>query len=381
MTTSGSVGLDVGGTYLKAAWLGDSPPRVIRRVIPEFAETTGSSREIDPAALMKSVTELLAEVIGRGSCKRIFITGQMAGLAFVDSQGRPLAPLISWQDTRFDAVESVRSQLSPADLSSLGDGLRVGLPLVTLSELDFPRHAFVTSLIGFVAGALIGSRATWIHSTDAASLGLLDVVKCHWSSGALDVAKLPKGSLPSPVADVLPLGTDRVFGAEVMTPVGDQQASLLGSGLTIDEISMNIGTGCQVSVLSLTPASPAQLRPYFTGKFLQTVTHLPAGRILTTAVKDQFGDSQSKEAWEQAARSADDLSSPVGHAVNAITGACIDAAHILGTGSSIAFTGGVSRKFEAIRQRIADKLGLPFRLYSGDDAALAGLQVLASECE
>ena len=57
------VGLEVGGTYLKAAWLAggrvDGP--VHRLSVPSFLDTSGPERELDPAALMASVLALLDE--------------------------------------------------------------------------------------------------------------------------------------------------------------------------------------------------------------------------------------------------------------------------------------------------------------------------------
>lgn len=374
-----SVGLDIGGTFLKAAWLDDPSLQVTRRPIPDFLDRTGKAREIDPDALMASIIDLLDEVIESRSCERILITGQMAGLAFVDENGRALGPLISWQDTRFDAVDQVRGELSPEDLACLGDGLRVGLPLVTLHQLTVPSGAFVTSLLGYVAGALAGTRASSMNATDAASLGLLDVANCVWSPAALAVAGIEPSQLPMPVSELVSVGSSASFGAQLVTPVGDQQAALMGAGLSEGEVSMNIATGCQVSMLTNVAESPAQLRPYFHGHYLQTVTHLPAGRLLATAVHEDTGHLPRDEEWTLALQHADDPATAVGRAVTTIAGACVDAAHTLGSGSRIVFSGGVAQKVDAIRRETSRALSIPYRVYSGDDAALEGLRQLGAD--
>ena len=371
-----SVGLDVGGTYLKAAWLDDGDLQVTRRPIPDFIDTSSNAREIDPGALMDSILGLLDEVIGSRPCDRILITGQMAGLALVDGQGRSLAPLISWQDTRIDAVDHIRGKLTEEEVTRLGDGLRVGLPLVTLSELDVPGDGRVTSLIGFVAGALTGTFASRMHSTDAASLGLLDVARCRWSSSALAVARVEESQLPRPVANLSIVGLNARFGVEVVTSVGDQQAALMGSELAPGEVSINIATGCQVSTLTDVADSPAQLRPYFFERYLRTVTHLPAGRLLTAAVREDVGRLPNEEEWSAALQKADDSTTAVGRAMETIAGACVDAARRLGSGASIVFSGGVAQKVEVLRDRIADELSMPYRVHPGDDAALAGMRIL-----
>lgn len=372
-----SVGLDIGGTYLKAARLERKPLSVHRRPIPDFLDTTGSARELDPSTLLAAVTDLLGDVIGDEDCDRIFVTGQMAGLAFIDGSGQAIAPLISWQDTRFSDVASVRKQLAESDVAKLGDGLRIGLPLVTLAQREGEEGAFVTSLTSFVTGALAGERAAFIHATDAASLGMLDVATCEWLSGALRVAHLDTDRLPTPRSDVISVGRSPQYGAQVMTAVGDQQAALLGAGLADGQISMNIATGCQVSRLSARAESPAQLRPYFGGRYLQTITHLPAGRLLAAAVEQEAGRRPTAEDWETSLAALNG-STPVGQALMEIADACVEAANRLGSAPSVLFSGGLAQKLPSLRERILAELGVSGEVFAGDDAALQGLAVLAA---
>ena len=371
-----SVGLDVGGTFLKAAWLDGGPLAVTRRPMPGFLDTSGKAREIDPNELISAVTELLDEVIGERECSRILVTGQMAGLAFVDADGNAVSPLISWQDTRVEDLEPLHRSISPDQLARLGDGLRPGLPLVTLSGIDAPPQCFVTSMLGFVAGALTDSRARSLHATDAAALGLLDIATCRWSAPALAVAHLAADRLPDPVADVEIVGTSAQYGAQVTTAVGDAQAALLGSGLALGQISVNIATGCQVSMISPTAVSPTQLRPYFGGLYLQTVTHLPAGRLLREAISSDLGHEPSESEWQESIEGAVDGDTALGQALTTIAGACVQAARRLDSASEIIFSGGVAQRIAYLRELIAQQLRLPYSVFPGDDAALEGLRQL-----
>lgn len=372
-----SVGLDVGGTFLKAAWLEGGPLAVTRRPIPGFLDTSGKAREIDSVALTGAITDLLDEVIHGRECSRILVTGQMAGLAFVNEHGQAVAPLISWQDTRVDDLERVQRALPPEDLALLGDGLRVGMPLVTLSGLDVPPRSYVRSMLGFVVDALTGSRTAFLHATDAAALGLLDVAACRWSAVALEIAHLESEQLPEPVPDVTIVGTSDRYGAQVATAVGDAQAALLGSGLAPGQISMNIATGCQVSRISSTATSPAQLRPYFDGKYLQTVTHLPAGRLLREAVCTDLGHEPSDAQWQEVIDDASDGETATGRALETIADACVHAAQRLGGGSEIVFSGGLAQRIPRLRELITRQLDLPYSVFPGDDAALEGLRQFA----
>lgn len=83
-------------------------------------------------------------------------------------------------------------------------------------------------------------------------------------------------------------------------PVGDHQCTLYGAGLMADELSINIGTGSQVSVISNEVGTNWQSRPYFGGVHLATITHLPAGRALNgilRLIKECTGLSD-EGAWD-----------------------------------------------------------------------------------
>lgn len=88
----------------------------------------------------------------------------------------------------------------------------------------------------------------------------------------------------------------------VFAPPGDHQCALFGARLKAGEVSINVGTGSQVSVLSDAPApcSRHQNRPYFDGKWLRCVTHIPAGRALNgilRLIREATGLCESS-AWE-----------------------------------------------------------------------------------
>ncbi len=377
------VGIDVGGTFLKAAILtraGDVGP-VARLPVPDFLDTAGAAREIDPEALVSAVRGLVALVANDADVGGIFVTGQMAGIAFIDEGGRAVAPLISWQDTRADDVDAVARALGPDNLADLGDGLRAGLPLVTLRELGVPAGASVTSLIGFIAGSLCDARVPFVHATDAAAWGMVDVRHRHWSEPALALLGLQASSLPSLSWAIVAVGTSSRFGVPVFCAVGDHQAALLGAGLVVDGVSVNLATGCQVSVLSSSIDSPAQLRPFFfEDVYVHTITHLPAGRLLTAAVRECRGSVEPVD-WAWAAENVRS-DARIGLTVETIARGVAGAVDRLGaSGLPVLFSGGVVQQFAPVRERIIELLDVPATVYQGDDAALAGLAALAARIE
>lgn len=375
-----SLAVDIGGTFLKAALIGGGKVhQVIRRSMPAFIDGRGEAgapgypREIDGGALDVAIEETMSEALrGNDWDGRVFLSGQMAGLAFVDDAGMAVAPLISWQDTRYESVDKVAEALGPDVIANLGDGLRVGSPVVTLAGHNRPPGCYVTSLLAYAAGRIAGARATNVHVTDASSWGLLDLRRGMWSPIACSVAGLNPKELPRVVSELEPV----VAGSGVFVPVGDQQAALLGAGLERNWLSVNLATGCQVSTLADRFDSAAQTRPYFGdrfgGRYLHTVTHLPAGRLLTSHLRAARGF----EDWEWLS-GAGMLELD---AVGAVVGAIKDAALNLGaTGRPVLFTGGLLQRLPALQALIASAVEAPeIRVFTGDDAAVAGTALLAT---
>ena len=68
---------------------------------------------------------------------------------------------------------------------------------------------------------------------------------------------------------------------------------------------MNVGTGGQVAVISDSASDPTsktgEVRPYFNGRFLRTITHISAGRSLGALLRllTEMGGISEKDAWKR----------------------------------------------------------------------------------
>lgn len=85
----------------------------------------------------------------------------------------------------------------------------------------------------------------------------------------------------------VPVATITIDGCSLpcYAPVGDHQCAVVGALLTPDELSLNISTGSQVSLITPQLAlGDYQTRPFFDGRFLNTITGIPAGRALNHLV-------------------------------------------------------------------------------------------------
>jgi sugar (pentulose or hexulose) kinase len=326
------LGIDIGATFIKAAWL-DVRDGIVgnerRLPFPSFIPNLPTSyREVSPDEILIKVYEILSGIVETGKkCDGLLISGQMHGFVLVGKQGDSRSNFISWQDTRcLDAdhgntgsfFEIAGRLLGKEKISVLGNELRPGLPIATLFAMDkqgmLERGCWPASLPDYVAYRLTGKRGP-IHSTLAAAHGMLDVTKLNWHQSSIRTLNLEHLIFPEVTNELVRVGKCEL-GSQclpVYTPIGDQQAALFGVGLEEGEISVNVATGSQVSMITSESTPGAwQLRPYLGKKWLRTVTHLPAGRSLNKLVElflELSADDKTNldEVWALIARKCDSV--------------------------------------------------------------------------
>ena len=300
------IGIDLGASFLKGAWL-DPGSRTVSNVVripfpPFLSGLPRLHREVRPEAIVTAVKSLVSDLLALqpGPCRGLLMCGQMHGFVLVDAAGQPQSNFISWQDRRSTETktgngrtyhEHAREALGPQTVIALGNEFRPGIAADTLYTIKqqgrIPSNCVVVSLVDYVAAALTGGNLV-TEATNAAASGLLAVDSCRWHSVAIKALELDQISMPDIQSAYEQVGkfVFKELKIPVYTPIGDQQAALLGIGLQLGELSLNVATGSQVSVLVDDPApGPWQLRPYFHGLWLRTVTHLPAGRALNCLIK------------------------------------------------------------------------------------------------
>ena len=284
--------IDVGTTFIKTAW-GDRNAVALRdvRTMPFPAFTPGlheSRREADVETIVAAVDRSLDMALADRPCEGIYVCGQMHGLVVCDDALRPHTAFVSWQDARADvggpairpASERVRAAVGPEARIRTGNELDQIRPVMTLVALRdsgaLPAGSTPASLLDYLVARLTHADVV-THPTNAAAYGALDVGAARWDAEvigalALDDLKWPELRRTGFVAGYR-------GGVPVHVAVGDQQAALLGVDVRPGELSLNISTGGQVAEISnAASSSRCQVRPWFDGRFLHTVTRLPAGR-------------------------------------------------------------------------------------------------------
>jgi sugar (pentulose or hexulose) kinase len=373
---------------------------------------------------------LLAQAPDARGC---VVCSQLHSLIFADPVGRPLSTIITWQDQRAlqpfgdtgrTYFQEINRRLSSEERRQLGNEARPGVPLCFLFWLAHnralpPSPAIAASLPSFVVANLCGATPA-LDLTNAFAHGALDVETGDWHRRV--IAKLGLDSIQWPA--ILPQGAilgEARLGARLLpffVPVGDYHCSQLGAGLQEGELSVNISTGSAVIQLAAgLEWGDFQTRPWFDGRYLKTVTHIPGGRALDALLRllcelAQAQGVRLRDPWsyalEQAARlpttslrvnpafypsamgdqgaitNAREENLTVGHLLRAALEGMADnyaqcARRVCPACDwrRLLFSGGVALKTPLLRRLICDRLGSEHRLALSEEDTLLGLLALA----
>ena len=251
---------------------------------PGRSEWDASRILMQGLACLKLVTEQLGSKATAVS--GIGVTGQQHGVVLVGSNGQPASPLINWQDRRALEVmpgthrtwlDQTRSLLGEDAWSRTGCYLQPGFMAGTLYWLQaqgqLPADSQALFIMDYFTAMLTGQTAVTEPSC-AGSSGVFNVRTRQWDGQAIvdlglstamfpaiKEADHPMGGLTSEAS----LATGIPVGVPVYPPLGDHQASFLGSvSDRRHSVLVNVGTGAQVAVFTegLDFAPPIELRPF-----------------------------------------------------------------------------------------------------------------------
>jgi sugar (pentulose or hexulose) kinase len=266
------------------------------------------------AEVASKLDSQVAHVVGLG------ITGQQHGMVLVDAALQPLTPLINWQDRRaLDPIphrevtwlEAARSAIGSETWRETGCRLHPGFMGVTLFELavrgQLPADARALFIMDYFAAALTGESPVTEPSC-AGSSGLLDVQTRNWHDESIRGLGLPRSLFPEIREANMAVGgltnemarlTGLITGTPVFAPIGDHQASFLGSVADRQQsVLVNVGTGAQVAVFTegFDFVSPIELRPFPCGGNLLSNVGLAGG--WSYQVLQQFFQDIGRELFQ-----------------------------------------------------------------------------------
>ncbi len=431
------IALDIGSSSIKGAVL-DLEQHEVRCILQKpfpqpIAGLPAGFFEVDPYEVVNVAQDVAAQLLRQSpEAHTLFCSGQMGGMVLVDQSGAALTNYLSWRDQRTlqplgnspTHLHAIRERWVDNELSDLGNELQAG----SVSSLLFwlAQHkqlslngATPSTIADFVLGRLCGCMPK-MDPTQA--IGLLDLHSGLWHRRAFE--KLGLATITWPVlADYRePIGTWAGAGKQLAchASFGDQPCALKGIGLTRNELSINASTGSQVSQLTEQfEPGPYQSRRFFHGDFLNTITHLPAGRSLNVLF-DLLTELARAEGvtlnspWDYISRSASRteaqglsatlsfFAGPMGQSgcIEGITTEnltvgnlfyaafcnmannyriCMDRLCPDRKGLRLVLSGGLTRSIPVLRQLIEERFAMPIRDTAITEETLLGLLEIAKE--
>lgn len=359
--------IDIGTSYIKYACVNTESDSCVyegRMACPQAGRPGPFRDEIDAMALLNRVTSIVHSCAQQwGELSSIRMSTQMHSFLLTRANGTPLTPLITWRDRRpleagcrGSVYDVVRSAEGPG--TNVGQTLRANLPVVKVLHLQNEAPALfaegpvlMQTLGSFINFHMTGEHFT--HVTNAATLGLYDVLAGSWNTEPIAGIALPELVLPRVHNDYNAYVRAPESGVLSYPDVGDQQAAY--SACTRDAESfplmLSAGTAGLLSVASERhdPSPGAEARPYFGGLFLSTVTGLPGGDAL---------DGRSAKEFEAAV------------------------VKVVGSGRAVPelwVTGGAGPRHPRLWDAVADKLNIERVRLVKRDASLLGLRRLAGQ--
>jgi sugar (pentulose or hexulose) kinase len=388
--------------------------------------------EIDPAQIIAATHSVLDQLLPLApTCAGVVVCGQLGGLILTSEAGQPLSNYIAWRDLRLLARpassrstywEQFQKILSADEQRQLGRELQPGNALSLLYWLRQVDHwpnagAIAANLPEFVLAHLCAALPQ-VDTTLA--VGAINLETLDWHQAACSSLGLGPVRWPALSTFREPVGHLRAGGAALpcYAPTGDHQIALAGAFIAERELSLNISTGSQTSLL--TPQLQLgnyQTRPFFDGHFINTITHIPAGRALNVLLglaselalaqglqlADPWRVIQQAVAGVKDTDLAVDLAffpSPVGQrgAISNIREGNLTLGELfyaafqnmadnyrscalrLSPGQDwdrLVFSGGLAQKLPRLREMIVAKFACPNRLFGATEDTLIGLMALA----
>ena len=281
------IGLDIGTTTICGIAVDAENGRLLKSVtLPNDSFIDGKPFEKiqSPEKIIEKVTALAENLFNEFSpvCA-VGITGQMHGIVYLNSEGKAVSPLYTWQDG--SGNEKLDDSNYAKNLSEItGYAAASGFGGTTYyyhSKNNLvPENAVIFCTIhDYAAMVLTGRIKPLMHSSDAASFGLFDLKKGCFDKKAIEKAGLDYSYFPEVTDKYEAVGEYK--GVPVCCAIGDNQASFIGSVRDIRESGLiNIGTGAQMScaVPAFPEGTDLDVRPLTDKNYIIAGSALCGGR-------------------------------------------------------------------------------------------------------
>ena len=248
------IGLDIGTTTLCGVLYSLDENRTLRTLVRDNSFIPGGEGEYlqSPEQIFDDLKGLLDELLDSadGTVGGFSLSSQMHGILYTDRKGRAVSPFYTWQNQRGTRRRDGRP-LDTLISEKLGYPVYSGYGIVThaslTSEGEIPSEAFRFCNIGdYVCMRLTGRTEPVTDLTLGASMGIADIRRKERSASLREAGFGKDERIPELVSSTKVLGEYR--GIPVVQPIGDNQASFLGSVREKrNSLLLNYGTSGQIS--------------------------------------------------------------------------------------------------------------------------------------
>ena len=272
------IGIDIGTTSISSVVMeAETGEQLTSRTLPNDAAVQGEvwARQQDAGRIWEKCRSLVDEYTAEWpDIRRIGLTGQMHGMLYVDKDGNALSPLTTWEDERGNLPCKDGQTYAEILSGTTGYPMATGYGLTThyynMLNGKVPEGAVcITTIMDFAGMKLAGLKRPVTHASNAAGFGLFDLEQNGFDREACQKAGIDPSMLPEIVEKECVIGkTDT--GIEIVVPIGDNQAGILGLVQEPDDVVINIGTSSQISVVrdERMTDSGLECRPFVDGKYL-----------------------------------------------------------------------------------------------------------------
>lgn len=236
--------------------------------------------------------------------EEIWLCSEMHNFFLEETINEKFSPFVSWR--YFDETSKKNKYKIEKEISDYinfsGQNLHLGVPILNFKKFIIDSKTFKLRTLPDLL-TLSGNSSNKIHNSMAASLGFLNLKNETWIKEFLELL-YPNVRFKMP--DILSEDENPYLGSlnfnnrevGVFGGFGDMQTALYGSSLREGQIGVNIGTGSQIAQISSNipdKRKKIDLKPFF-GKFINSITHIPAGRSFNYIEKNLY---KKNDFWEK----------------------------------------------------------------------------------
>ena len=264
------LGIDLGTLSVKAQLFGAEGEILGEGRAPYPLHTPHEGwAESDPQAWWDATFSAVREAVGRRTVRGVGLSGQMHGVVLVGSDAQPLRPAILWADGRSAPQLKAYRNLSPNQQGALTNPLVAGMAGPTLLWLlEHEPDVYRRACCALQPKDWLRLRLTgevYSDPSDASGTLLYYPAEDRWADEVIAALGLRRDLLAPLKGSAEVAGTLRNEAADelglepylpIATGAADTAAAIHGSGLSVGNAQLTVGSGAQIVVLTEPMGAP-----------------------------------------------------------------------------------------------------------------------------